>query len=208
LFYKGTSSGEKFKIVADSCLPIRPTITLTPPEGLSKYFFDINLMRDMGVHLQLSRTETSGQQQPQTPGQSVVKKKCYKCKKMLPWSDMRMHIGVHILKNDIIGNNICGFCGRVDTCEVTMKASSKKGPKKIYTIEESDCHYTYTYGRSKKFNKKTNPCTNRVERCPIESCLSNVWNYNFLEHLEDKHVGVECPEELKISEAEKKHLLK
>lgn len=121
---------------------------------------------------------------------------------------MRKHVAVHILNGDLSGN-ICGFCGKKDLCMVTMKATSKKGAKKIYTLAESDCVYTYMYGRSKKINKKSNPCTNRVERCPINECLSNVWKYNFPKHITDKHVDfVDIPEEMLISEDEKIFLLK
>lgn len=209
LFYKGTTSGEKIRVVADRCLPIRPNITLDPPGNLSKYFFDINVMQDMGVNLQITQTEQQQERLTQTTaGPSVVSKPCFNCGKVIPWSDMRKHVAVHILNGDLSGN-ICGFCGKKDLCMVTMKATSKKGAKKIYTLAESDCVYTYMYGRSKKFNKKSNPCTNRVERCPINECLSNVWKYNFPKHITDKHVDfVDIPEEMLISEDEKIFLLK
>ena len=65
----------------------------------------------MGVHLQLA-SKNSNQQQPLSSAESIIKKNCYKCKKLVPLSDMRFHIGRHILRNEIVGLNICGFCGR------------------------------------------------------------------------------------------------
>ena len=65
------------------------------------------------------------------------------------------------------------------------------------------------YGRSKKFNKKTNLCTNSVDRCHIKDCLSNVWKYNFEDHFDEKHAHEEqFPPGMVISDEEKKHLLK
>ena len=209
LYWTGTTSGDRFKRVGNDCLPIRPSVSLNPPDGLSKYYFDMNLMRDMGVHLQLSNTEATSDQQPHTSGQSVVKKKCFTCRKMIPWSDLRNHVAIHILKHEIVGSNICGFCGRVDSCVVTLKASSKKGATHIYTLDNTDCVHKFAYSRSRKFNKKTNQCTNRVGRCPIDNCLSNVWKYNFETHFEEKHGGIgEYPDEWNISAQEKAYLLK
>ena len=101
---------------------------------------------------------------------------------------MRCHVGKHILKNEIFGVNICGFCGR-DTCSVIMKKTSKKGSRQFFGIESCDCEYFFAYSRSKKFSKRTNPCTNRIDRCPIKGCLSNVWSYSFQIHFDEKHNG-------------------
>ena len=118
---------------------------------------------------------------------------------------MRCHVGKHILRNEIVGINICGFCGR-DTCSIIMKQTSKKGSKKIFGIESCDCEYFFSYGRSKKFNKKTNKCTNRIDRCPMKGCLSNVWLYCFPIHFDEKHKDEEFPVEMLITEEEKRFL--
>ena len=118
---------------------------------------------------------------------------------------MRCHIGTHILRNEIDGPNICGFCGR-DTCSIIMKKTSKKGPKQFFGIESCDCEYFFIYSRSKKFNKKTNPCTNHIERCPMKGCFSNVWIYNYAIHFDEKHNGEMFPAEMVIAEEEKKWL--
>ena len=80
LYWKGSTSGELFKCVGENCLPIKPSINLNPTEGLTKYYFDINLIRDMGVHLQLSNTETN--QQPKSSAESIVKKNASNVKKL------------------------------------------------------------------------------------------------------------------------------
>ena len=121
LFWKGTTSGESLKCAGESCLPIKPSVMLDPPDGLSKYYFNINLMRDMGVHLQLSLPEAYDRQPlTSSSNQSVVRKKCMKCRKIIPLSEMRLHVVTHILKKELVGSNICRFCG-TDTCVITMK---------------------------------------------------------------------------------------
>ena len=72
LYWMGTTYGECFKCVGENCLPIKPSINLNPPEDLTKYYFDLDLIRDMGVHLQLSNTE-SNQQQPSSSVESFIK---------------------------------------------------------------------------------------------------------------------------------------
>ena len=68
-----------------------------------------------------------------------------------------------------------------------MKVSSKKAGKQFNKIDQTDCSYYFDYGKAKKFNKKKNPCTKRILRCPMEKCLSNVWLYNLASHYEEKH---------------------
>ena len=215
LFWKGTTSDETIRCIGENCLPIKPSVDLHPPEGLTKYFFDINLIRDLGVHLQLSRpTAVECEQQAEThsTNQSLVKKKCFICSKLVPWSEMRCHVGKHILKNDRVGPNVCGFCGR-NTCAVTLKQTSSRGKNLYYSIVKKDgcwgCEYYFPYGKGKKFNKKTNPCTNRLLRCPL-SCVSDVWRYNFPFHFDEKHSNnnEDFPEEMVIEEAEKTFLKK
>ena len=130
LYWNGNLFGQEFKCIGENCLPIKPSIDLNPPEGLTKFYFDINLLRDMGVHLQLSRPDINAQQ-PHSSDQSVVTKKCYQCNKNIPLSNMRAHIAVHILRQELLSPNTCGFCGR-DTCTITLKVTSRKGTKRIY----------------------------------------------------------------------------
>ena len=93
---------------------------------------------------------------------------------------------------------------------ITLKATSRKGTKRIYSIDKWDCDYFFAYGRSKKFNKRSNQCTNHIDRCPIVGCLTNVWKYNLIGHLKEKHPNIEENEfsDMMISEEEKQYLLK
>ena len=102
--------------------------------------------------------------------------------------------------------NVCGFCGR-DSFSVTLKKTSKKGGQEFFGINKCDCSNFYQYSRSKKFNKKTNPCTNRIERCSINDCLSNVWLYNFEHHFEEKHQNKEYATNMVVDGAERRNLL-
>ena len=119
---------------------------------------------------------------------------------------MRCHVGTYILKEELCGMNICGFCGR-DVCNITLKKTSKKGAKLFYGIDKWDCDYFFKYGKAKKINKKSNPSTNRIERCPIKDCLANVWLYNYQHHYEAKHHNQEFPTDMIIGRDEKKYHL-
>ena len=158
----------------------------------------------MGVHLQLS-TPVSNQSAP-GPSTPALKKRCLQCGKSILLSEMRCHVAKHILKGDLAGVNTCGFCGN-DTCSVTLKKTSKKGNQQFFGIDQCDCRYFYKYGKAKKFNKKNNPCTNRIERRVMLNCLSNVWTYNFEHHFNDKHDGQEFPPVMVIGDAKKKFIL-
>ena len=138
-------------MVGDACLPIKPSIELNPPDGMTKYYFDMGLLQDMGVHLQLS-TPASNQSAP-GPSTPALKKRCLQCGKSILLSEMRCHVAKHILKGDLADVNTCGFCGN-DTCSVTLKKTWKKGNQQFFGIDQCDCRYFYKYGKAKKFNKK------------------------------------------------------
>ena len=61
---------------------------------------------------------------------------------------MRCKVGSHILKEELCGMNICGFCGR-DVHNITLKITSKKGAKLLYGIDKWDCDYFFKYGKAK-----------------------------------------------------------
>ena len=136
-----------------------------------------------------------------TTNSSVSRKTCFICDKKLPHEEMLCHVGTHILQDDVNGPNVCGFCGR-DVCVIKLKKTSKKKSKQFYGIEEYDCEYYYNYGKTKKFNKIRNPCTNRVLPCPVGKCLSIVWVYNYQQHFNEKHANEEYPKEMLIEEVE------
>ena len=84
LFWKGTITGDIINIVGENCLPIKPSVDLEPPAGMTKYYFNMGLLRDMGVHLQLTTPALSASSS--TTG--VVNKRCFKCGKTVPLSIM------------------------------------------------------------------------------------------------------------------------
>ena len=205
LYWKGSTANESMNIVGDDCLPIKPSIDLDPPEGMTKYYFDMNLLRDMGVHLQLTAPAPQSSTSSTSTSSGVVTNRCFSCNKLVPLNYMRVHVGCHIMKGQLHGSNICGFCGR-SVCTIKLVGSSHKTAKTYYKIDRCDCPYFFEYGRAKKFNKKTNLCTNRFVRCPIEGCLSDVWTYNFSDHFNDKHRDENFPEIMNIEEKEKRHM--
>ena len=98
---------------------------------------------------------------------------------------MREHIGGHLLRGEIEGPNVCGFCGR-DTCTIEVQSTSKKGSWNYYKICNQDCSYFFDYGR-KAVGSIRDPCTNRVVICPVDTCHSTIWTYNTSSHFDVKH---------------------
>ena len=130
------------------------------------------------------------------------------CNKSIPWSNLRAHVGAHILTLDLSGSNVCGFCG-LDTCASKCKSNSKKGGVPVYTFDKTDCRSFFAYGRSKVFNRRSNTCTNRFDKCPVDGCITEIWKYNFKDHCLEKHPDVD-PDSyavMKIDQAEKDFLL-
>ena len=61
--------------------------------------------------------------------------------------------------------------------------------------------------RPKNLRKKSNPCTNRFERCPVKDCLANIWLYNYQYHYDAKYSDKEFPSEMMIEMPEKRYHL-
>ena len=179
-------------------------IDLNSPVGMTKFYFDKNMINDMGIKIQASGETLNVE--TESGINTKIKKQCFTCNELVTWSDMRCHVGTHIVKEELSGINICGFCGR-DVCNITLKKTSKKGSKLFFGIDKWDCDYFYKYGKAKKFNKKSNPCTNRFERCPVKDCLANIWLYNYQYHFDAKHSDQEFPSEMIIEIPEKRYHL-
>ena len=211
LYWSGSFSGEVIHLTGGACLPIKPSVELSPPDGMTKFYFEYGLLQDMGVHLQLTTTEaeahSSSSSSSTTSSTQVLKKCCFQCRKYIPLSDMRFHVGRHILAGQLSGCNVCGFCGR-ESCVITLKKSRGNNTEFFSTIEKHDCPYYQPYGRKKKFDKRKNPCTNRLLRCPMENCLSDVWLYNMDHHFAAKHPGVDTPAVFTVEDVEKDFILK
>ena len=95
-------------------------IDVNPPVGLQKFYFDEGLLRDVGVHLQLSIQDESA-------GPSSLSKRCIVCRKNINLVEMRVHVARHIVNGGIVGANICGFCGSdAGVCHTTLKQQKRE----------------------------------------------------------------------------------
>ena len=119
---------------------------------MSKFYFNLQMINDIGVHLIISDPDESNVVSD-TNKSIKVTKKCFICSKYILHQEMRAHIGGHILREEVAGLNICGFCGR-DVCSIELQASSKKGTTKFFKINRQDCPYFFDYGRKAASSKK------------------------------------------------------
>ncbi|RDB26634.1 hypothetical protein Hypma_005520 [Hypsizygus marmoreus] len=153
------------------------------------------------------------------PSQVLVTKKksnddipCKLCGLKTKLSEMRMHVGRHILlrlrqwedldnaaisESNNTGLNPCGWCGKDDTDCWSRLVADPKSQKQPQV--ESNCEYHYTsmrYSSAAKFSK-TSPCTNVLIHCPL--CISQsggsegrtFWRYNAMYHLISEHAEFE-----------------
>ena len=210
VFWTGKYKGDAFTISGTQCIPIKPIIDQNPPENMSIYCFDKQNLQEMFEFVPLSNQSSNAAPSTSTSssvnqidGMHMLVKSCFHCIKNIPLRDMRSHVGGHILRNEIGTSRMCGFCGK-DACETRMK-SSRKGTKTFISVESSDCPFYFDYGRSKAFNKKKNPTTNRIVACSVQGCKSLIWTYNLEKHFTEKHVGVDFSENF-ISQEEYRHV--
>ena len=102
---------------------------------------------------------------------------CKICSKYIQKKKMRQHVGSHILSKDIESSqNVCGFCGTADTCDISICRGSGRG-KTASEIPQSTCSYFEKFSlKSAAKSTKTSPCTNRPIECP--TCKRIFWSYN------------------------------
>lgn len=140
---------------------------------------------------------------------------CKLCPDRKKLSEMRNHVGFHILKahREVpdptiiegveIGEFPCGWCG-IEGCTTEIVIRPKRAPS-----ISSNCEYHYPnmqYGRATVSNKTT-ASTNVPIQCTLCPRLSTgqhptIWKYNFWNHMSIYHVDeasgelVQCPPEL------------
>ena len=89
-----------------------------------KFFFNMGLLSAPGGTTAPSSSSSS------TSASSQIKKRCTKCSKEIPHSEMRLHVAKHILDGGLYGPKTCGFCGQ-QTCLQEIAPRSQIIFKKI-----------------------------------------------------------------------------
>ena len=84
----------------------------------------------------------------------------------------------HILRKDVSGPNICGYCGR--GCNTILERTHKM-PQMV---------------------TQKNPCTNYIQHCTI--CGTCIWKYNLALHYQEAHKDLQAP---KLCENEVKWMM-
>ena len=199
IYWNGQYKNAERSVDANLCLPIHPQIQLDPPPGMSKFFFDGQLIRDIGVDFTLthaaestSRSNASSSSSSSTA--TALNRKCFHCRLNIPLERMREHVAHHIVKGDLQkSHSLCGFCGRDGLCELQIKWTSRSGSSNYFNIQDCSCPYYYAYGKKKAFSKSNHTC-NRLLACEVKDCKSVVWAYNTAQHYEAKHPNAEVPQ--------------
>ena len=181
LFSTGKYQSGCFSISGKNCITVEPEISLQPPEGCTAYFFNKSLIQDIGVHITLASesNENDGDTDPETP------LKCKVCKKNVPRLKMRIHVGKHILNNDVNeAHDLCGFCGK-NGCKPSLLENTSSSGRRKFNRPSSNCVYNFPYKKVGDKATRYTPCTNRIVSCP--SCNMCVWSYNLPAHFIREH---------------------
>ncbi|TFK58729.1 hypothetical protein BDN72DRAFT_730422, partial [Pluteus cervinus] len=145
---------------------------------------------------------------------------CYLCghsgTAQIPISQMRSHVGVHILraqrqfgeKTLPIGENPCGWCGR-DSEGCQTQLTFKKRAKNPVISSNCPYHYSKMIYSKAVISSKTSPSTNVPLPCPLCPLGRNkqprtFWKYNLMYHMMHHHIGEDLvlpsfPPELRLS---------
>ena len=129
----------------------------------------------------------------------VVKEKvpCKLCPKEVELKLMRLHVGKHILQENLI--NVCGFCG-TQGCSIELTKSSGRG-KSATQAPKSNCPHASKFSlKPAEKSTSSSPCTNRPVVCII--CHTVVWSYMMASHYSQVHNGVPCPLSVTVEERE------
>ena len=111
---------------------------------------------------------------------------CKICEKVVNRKKMRLHVGAHILKDNL--KDACGFCGEkvnIGKCNLEIAKGSGRG-KTTSEVPKSGCEYFEKFSiTSAAKGSKTSPCTNRPVECQV--CKRVFWSYNMYDHVETCH---------------------
>jgi len=96
------------------------------------------------------------------------------CNKLITRIKLRLHVGWHILRGDVIPDpSRCGFCGLVGH-QVELRPASGAGKNKKYK-PWSACEYNFSFDFKKNYEEvvPSYPCSNRPIKC--DQCLGIYW---------------------------------
>lgn len=181
------------KLRGKDCFAIKPDI-VEEEDGNLTFAFDKQLILDMNVTLTLQQDSVAQSSSSKKSGEagssgekSDMKVACKICSVFRPLSEMRCHVGKHIMKGSQQDVNTCGFCG-LNTCSnnLVVKSRSSKNHYKI----QSNCEFYVQWRKMPEFSRRSH-CSNRMVPCSI--CQSGVWTYNMKQHFVQSHPDVECP---------------
>ena len=197
LVWNGQYKGDQFTVPGVECNMIMPS--LISVEGKSCFAFDRSFIMDIGVQLQQQATEDGEPATKKRKKSDIDKKKCFVCPKSCPLETMRAHVGKHILRKDISGPNICGYCGR--GCNTVLEKTHKKRGEWFYR-PKSVCPYFMKLRRVPQVSSRINPCTNYIQHCSV--CGTCIWKYNLTLHFQEAHQELQAP---KLCEKEVKFMM-
>jgi hypothetical protein len=113
---------------------------------------------------------------------SNEKIKCEICDKMIKFANMRVHIAVHFIKEEIEKDeHLCGYCGQIG-CSIAIIKTSGNGVRATFG-PKSDCLFFREFSLKPAEGSKI--CTNRPINCEI--CNGCFWSYNLEMHYNNKH---------------------
>ena len=139
LHWNGSFTGEIKKISFE----IKPTISTNPPQGVTNFCYDKQLLLDSGVQLALSATSSNSRTSTSNAKAGhVLKNMCQVCKKDIAADKMKGHVGFHILSGSV-ESGVCGYCGLASCRNKLTKTSKHKD--NIYYKVESSCTYFFAH---------------------------------------------------------------
>ena len=208
--WTGNFVGDKFRAKGVDCYAIQPT--LEDVDGKIQFSFDKQFILDLNVGITLeaqsttpssSSSSSSAVAVPASTSTSKSQKtsvECFTCKKNVDLSQMRKHVGMHIVKGALSGHNVCGFCGKI-SCENVLIHTTTKGTKKFFKIQ-SNCRYFVKWAKTPVFSTH-NPCSNHLVVCPAPGCKASIWTYNAEKHYAERHPDVELTQMVSAEETKK-----